>query len=237
MAEEQSLNSVKISLIDNSAYIPSILPEYVVLGFLDEYMGRINLGDDDYVERFYPAEEPLVKIFAEYLKVFAITRNIKTTIKITIGPHGHHYVTSAEIAKYINDTYGDNYIDSLYNNARGISEAMFSALSDPHRVLRYDNEPVDCRFSYLLGAYMRYGSGNGFQLANSGHKIDLIITFLERLGAKWVSKVWSVGGAPRIGVIRFGPDEVLARLFGIAPSGWDFPWLKHACAKNNAAPA
>jgi hypothetical protein len=44
----------------NSGYVPEVIPTYVALGFLEEYLGRALNEDDDTVERLYPGERPLL---------------------------------------------------------------------------------------------------------------------------------------------------------------------------------
>jgi len=143
----------------------------------------------------------------------------------SLGPHGHHTFESKEVMELISNIYAENYFNSFYGPVHGISESMFAPLSDRF-FLNYEVEPVDSRFSYLLGAYLRYGRKNTFEFANATQKVDLIVDFLERLGAKWLSKSWSIGGAPCCTIIQFGPDNVLARLFGIKETDLDWNYVR-----------
>lgn len=208
--------------MDHLGYCPVIDPKYVVLGMLDEYMGRPpRIENSTRVESFYPAEKEIADKFFEYLAKFLKNESVEADVARTLGPHGHHIFESKEVMEFINNIYAENFINSFYGPVHGISESMFAQLSERF-FLNYEVEPVDCRFSYLLGAYIRYGRNNTFEFANATQKVDLIVNFLERLGAKWLSKSWSIGGVPRCTIIQFGPDDVLARLFGIKETDLDW---------------
>ena len=88
--------------------------------------------------------------------------------------------------------------------------------------LEYKPEQVDSRFSFLLGAHIRYGKNNSFELANAAHKVQLIIEFLEYLGASWIRWSWTIGTAPVGHRIEFGPDDILTRFFELTGDfgGW-----------------
>jgi hypothetical protein len=89
---------------------------------------------------------------------------------------------------------------------------MFPPLTSPE----YKHEEVDPRFSFLLGCHIRYGKSNSCTLANSRHKVELLIEFLEQLGASWIRWSWTTRTAPRGHVIEFGPDPVLTRFLGLS---------------------
>lgn len=210
------------------SYIPIINPVYVVLGMLDESMGRLNINNESIIERFYPAEEKISEKFVLYLEKIANQKRTTEEIKVTKGPGGHLEISSLSLANYIKDFYNRNYISSFYDGAiftnhsgesfstktYGISEAMFPAFSSKYPLVSYEKErkPVDCRFSYLVGAGLRYGKGNSFTLSNASHKVELIILFLETLGARRISKTWTVRGVPQMTEISFEPNEDLASL-------------------------
>jgi len=209
MTEDYS--AINIKIVDNSGYRPTIDPTYVVLGMFNEYFGRLTgWSTPDLVERFYPKEEDTARKFVTYLHEMAAQHHIETKIDVSREPRGHWIISSPELAKFLRDMYGEH---------GGICESMFPSIPKRRR-FQYEKEPVDCRFSYLLGAHLRYGKDNAFQFANASHKVDLIIAFLELLGADWISKAWTIDGAPTCVVIRFGPDEILARLFGTKPAGF-----------------
>ena len=50
---------------DNDNFIPIIEPQFVVLGMIDEYLGRRAVEHGRIVERFYPPERPLADLFAK----------------------------------------------------------------------------------------------------------------------------------------------------------------------------
>jgi hypothetical protein len=63
MTSNETYGHESIRVIDNSAYVPNIIPTYVALGFLDEYVGRGWIVGSETVERFYPGERQLVPRF------------------------------------------------------------------------------------------------------------------------------------------------------------------------------
>jgi hypothetical protein len=73
---------------------------------------------------------------------------------------------------------------------------------------------MDPRFSYLYGAYLRYGCDEPFQfrLANSSGRVELIKQLLVDVNAKWVSHKFTINTAPVAHDIAFEPELMLATL-------------------------
>lgn len=211
-----------IRLIDNSAYIPNIIPTYVALGFFEEYLGRGWIEGSETVESFYPGEKQLVPRFVSILQDVAAERKMTTQISQEVGNQGHIAVISPELAAYFNGLYplaqsrGVTFTPDSDGCERPAMCANIRAEMFPEMLSReYKSDEVDCRFSFLLGCHMRYGNNNSFQFANATHKAQLVIEFLERLGAKWISWTWTVNRAPRSNRIEFGPDAVLTRFLDL----------------------
>jgi hypothetical protein len=77
-------------------------------------------------------------------------------------------------------------------------------------------EQYNPRFSFLLGAYQRYGSGTTFTFANSSGKADLIRTLLCDVGCEYVGWKGWFRGAPTRYIVEFEPIEDLRILFGLS---------------------
>jgi hypothetical protein len=225
MTGNETYGPESIRRIDNSAYVPNVIPTYVALGFFEEYQGRGWIEGSETVERFYPGDKQLVPRFVSILHDVAAERKMTTQIRQEVGRQGHIAVISPELAAYFNGLYplaesrGVTYppdSDGRESNvmAAKIRTEMFPEM--PGMLSReYKPDEVDCRFSFLLGCHIRYGNNNSFQFANATHKAQLLIEFLERLGAKWISWTWTVNIAPRSNRIQFGPDAVLTRFLGL----------------------
>src|SRR5688572_14299860 len=73
---------------------------------------------------------------------------------------------------------------------------------------QYRPSEMDPRFSYLYGAYLRYGCDEPFQfrLANSSGRVELIKQLLVDVNAKWVSHKFTINTAPVAHDIAFEPE-------------------------------
>jgi hypothetical protein len=211
-----------IRVIDNSAYVPSVMPTYVALGFLDEYGGRGIAEGDEQVESFYPNERAQAEHFMSVLEDVIREKNIVTNIRQEVRPQGHISVISRELTGWLNSLYRPGFDDdrtftgvdgqSRRSTIAHVRTEMFPALTSRE----YKPEEVDCRFSFLLGCHLRYGRNNAFAMFNASHKVELLIEFLEQLGASWIRWSWTTKGAPRNHLIEFAPDPVLIKLLGLS---------------------
>lgn len=80
MSCDYPVHIVAVSPWDTVTYTPSIHPMYVVLGMLNEYMGRQDVNGKDYIENFYPKENTIVDIFIENLNKLSEVENINSKI-------------------------------------------------------------------------------------------------------------------------------------------------------------
>jgi hypothetical protein len=184
MTSNETYGPESIRVIDNSAYVPNVIPTYVALGFL--------VGSET-VERFYPGERQLVPRFVSILHDVAAERKMTTQIRQEIGSQGHIAVIPPDLAAYFNGLYplaqsrGVTYPPDSDGCQRRVMCAEVRTEMFPEMLSReYKPDEVDCRFSFLLGCHIRYGNNNSFKFANATHKVRLLIQFLERLGATWI---------------------------------------------------
>ncbi|WP_444996284.1 hypothetical protein [Aliikangiella sp. IMCC44359] len=215
-----SYNSSNIQIIDNSKFQPNTDIKFLVLGMLDEYMGRnITLGSN-VVEHFYPNEGVVANIFADYLKSLASELNIETTIEIEKGEDRHLYVKSKEMSNFLISLYKSNTKEaSDFTDAEGkkwqqvnleVDQSMFPEMKNR----QFSNQEMDSRYSYLYGAYIRYGKeGFKYRFANSSHKVKLVMNIIESLESDWVQMRKYLRGAPTTYEIEFGPSEVTKKFF------------------------
>jgi hypothetical protein len=222
MTSNESYGSESIRIIDNSSYVPNLIPTYVALGFLDEYCGHTWIEADETVERFYPGERLLVPRFVSILRDVAAEQKMTAQIRQEVGRQGHVTVICPELAAYFDGLYpaaesrGERYPPDPDGRKRRVMRAKVRTEMFPEmRSREYKPQEVDCRFSFLLGCHIRYGDNNSFKFANATHKVQLLIQFLERLGATWIQWSWTVNTAPVGHRIEFGPDAVLTRFLGL----------------------
>jgi hypothetical protein len=115
---------------DSANFAATILPDYFILGTLDDYMGRSSYVDrEKQVDRYYPFEEPIIKFMLEYIRT---NYNIACDTIFLNSRHGGLY--SPSMAKKLNGYYAatGNLTDSLFKTEEQV-------------------------YSFLLGNYYRYG--------------------------------------------------------------------------------
>jgi hypothetical protein len=211
-----------IRIIDNSAYTPKVIPTYVALGFLDEYLGRGIVEDGERVESFYPNEQAQAEHFISILEDVDREKDIVTNIRQEVGRQGHISIISRELTGWLDSLYlprfdGGMTLTGVDGMKRRSTKAYVRAEMFPAITSReYRHDEVDCRFSFLLGCHFRYGRNNALTLFNAKHKVELLIEFLEQLGAPWIRWSWTTRIAPRNHVIEFGPDPVLTKVLGLS---------------------
>jgi hypothetical protein len=108
---EYTADKIRVLKHPNSVYVPEVIPTYVALGFLEEYLGRVLVEDGDTVERLYPGERSLLQRFISILCDVSVEKNISTQIRQEVGPQGHIAVISRELTAYVNGLYtpGESY--------------------------------------------------------------------------------------------------------------------------------
>ncbi|MEL1242609.1 hypothetical protein [Flavobacterium flavipallidum] len=120
----------------------SIDPVYFVLGTLSDYNGHFYyVKREKQVDRYYPFEKPLVNYLTLYIKV-----KLNITVDTIFEKSNHCEMYSDELSKKLNSFYGDK--DELVGNKF---------------------ETKNQFYSYLAGAYYRYGE----KLDSSIYKIQL----------------------------------------------------------------
>ncbi len=64
--EDSSFSASAIKVVDNTGYKPTLLPDYVLLGMVDDYLDRSADRRDDAAEHFYPNEKAIAQLFVRY---------------------------------------------------------------------------------------------------------------------------------------------------------------------------
>ncbi|MBI3438062.1 MAG: hypothetical protein HY054_05325 [Proteobacteria bacterium] len=204
---EPRVTAKDIKPIDNRGYVPTLRADFVVLGMLSDYLGRIPY-EGSLVERFYPAERKAVVLFLRYLTASgaAATADALTS--------GHIEVHSPQAKRRLDAFY--EIEPQMFCPALRLREGVFPTMTRR----QYDASEVDPRFSYLYGVYLRYGLSEpfGYRLANSVQRVELIKSFLADLDAEWVSHKYTLRTAPTCNELTFEPDFVLGTLLNKALS-------------------
>jgi hypothetical protein len=191
---------------------------FVVLGLLDEYLGRGFLEDDDRVERFYCDEHDKAALFRRLIVRLAQEQGLDPTIRdetiqgCLIAYHSKaiadrlnscysYQMTSGTIAPGADGTYRRTATASLGDSLflrSGLGAGRGNGLADEafHRRRA---------LAYLAGAWNRYGRGADFGFANSHDKAALIAELLSHLGCQGVRLETITGGAPNANIVHFEP--------------------------------
>lgn len=215
-----------ITVSDNDGFVPALLPQFVVLGMLNEYMGRQIIEGGSTVERFFVDERPLANIFAKYLASYGQGLGADLGgISVVHANTGHAYVESTEMNTRVNALYRfefepDRFMTTPDGRKHRYANVALGIEDFPaKRSMLYTSATMDSRFSYLYGVLLRFGQdGMIVQMANASPKIELIERLLEEVGVEWVEHRYTVGGAPTCNRVAFGADHRLTTLLQAALS-------------------
>jgi|GEM_PF-6033132 len=179
---------------------------FFLLGFLDEYGGRVIAEGDDCIEIFYASERAEAEIFKKFLEKLSAERSVRTKIVTEIDPDGGHITFRCrELSELINSFYKEwstmgyrieeNTGEQRLLRVAQISKAVFSSVEK--------NE----KLSFLLGAYCRSGEGDQFRFTNAKHKADLVAELLEECGCTDIRVTLdNPGYVPAVFSVRFAPS-------------------------------
>lgn len=210
---------------DNDDFVPTLDPQFVVLGMIDEYYGvRQLIEDDSTIEHFFADERPVADIFAKYLILYGTRVHVDSAeVSIVEAAMGHSTVESRSLNAHINALYHEvSESDRLSWLRAGLRHGAIPAtlrIEDfPRKTSAlYCASEMNPRFSYLYGVLLRFGrEGLGIRMANAPQKVELIKRLLEELDVDWVNHRYSVGGAPTVHEVTFGADRKLTQFLQLA---------------------
>jgi hypothetical protein len=210
---------------DNDDFVPTLEPQFVVLGMIDEYAGvRQVIEDDSTVEHFFADERPIADLFAKYLTLYGARVYVDSAeVSIVEAATGHSSVESRSLNAHINALYHEvSEIDRFSWLPGGLRHGAIAATlrieEFPRKTsMLYCASEMNPRFSYLYGAVLRFGrEGLVIKMANASQKIELIKQLLEELDVEWVNHRYSVGGAPTVHEVTFGADRKLTKFLQLA---------------------
>jgi hypothetical protein len=185
--------------------LPQLPVKYVVLGMLDEYMGRPPRGlEQGFIEFFWSRERAAAGMFERCLVRLQQEYDVATVIRRSEGA-GQVSFQSHELARLI---------DSFYEGSPmlhyGLFPARHAASSTP--------DADDSRTAFLKGVYLRSGTDWHLDLHGSFERSFAIYRVLYDLDCRGVTMTSShnEGGGDRI---TMTPNPWLTRLFA-----QDLPW-------------
>jgi hypothetical protein len=188
-----SMEEIKvITTIDNDGFVPVLDPKFVVLGMLDEYLGRLAIEGGSTVEAFFVNERPIANVFAKYLTQFGLSVDVDSTeISVVESETGHSRVESRTMNALVNALYqfefqAERFLTTLDGQKRRVAHVTLGIEDFPKRSSPlYMSTEMNPRFSYLYGVLLRFGrDGLIVEMANAGRKIELIKHVLEELNVE-----------------------------------------------------
>lgn len=193
--------------------LPPLDRLFVVLGFLDDYLGRWIDPDSPQVESFYADERRQAALFAAHLARLVADRALPATIERSIED-GRVAFRSREIAALIERFYVSDpdsfYADVIPIDAEGrpvVTRARIGKLDQA----AFTSAARTAQLSYLVGVYQRHGSDGILTFANSVRKLEVVTTLLGRLGATAVEvSDPEPDDAPAVRHVRCTPPAELA---------------------------
>lgn len=185
---------------------------FYVLGYLDEYLGRNIMEDDDLVEGLFCNEREQAAAFRAILQRLAAEQGLDPTIREETRQECLVSFRSRPIAERLNSCYRYQLSsDSLAQGADGtyrrlgrgaLDLALFMKRGAASAAGSLDRERA---LPYIAGAWARHGRGDALAFANSRDKATLIAQLLTRLGCRDVRLESNFGYIPQTNILRFTP--------------------------------
>lgn len=204
---------------------PRVLHDYVVMGMINEYMGRRCVEGGDHVESFYPNERVAADSFESHISACLVARGVSTLLQREKGSEAHILFRSRPATALVDSWYSPDYSNASGSELtfEGMTRRTVSVESLPRRHFRGlpaqpygDMDAIDQRLSYILGAWIRYGKGSSFRFSNSQGKVELVREFLLTMRCPEVA--WRTLGdtVPTGHTLKYTPTPVLAAFLGIS---------------------
>ena len=109
-SQRESACHVKIEELDNSIHEPTLKSKYVVLGMLEEYMGRKIIDQQgDCVDDFFVNEAAPAHLMRKYLELMCQEVALDASVELVEMEGGHFTIASAKLAKYIDNLYPQDF--------------------------------------------------------------------------------------------------------------------------------
>jgi hypothetical protein len=180
-------------------HIDTFSPTFLIIGMASEYFGmsRPN-AERGGLEGFYPHETAVADFYERCLARLQTEAALTTSIERTTSGIGHCEFHSPALAAVLAAAYGEH---------EGIEDGMF-----PPYINREEEFQRIERASFLLGAYLRYGTGNEIRLANAHRKAEVLMHVLATFGCPTLTLTQRPRNIPNSNRITFDPSPGVQRL-------------------------
>jgi hypothetical protein len=174
-------------------------PTFLIIGMASEYFGMSRPNPErGGLEGFYPHETAVADFYERCLARLQVDHGITTPIERTTSGSGHCEFHSPALAAVLAAAYGEH---------EGIEDSMF-----PPYINRAEEIQWIERASFLLGAYLRYGTGNEIRLANAHRKAEVLMHVLATFGCPTLTLTQRPRNIPNSNRITFEPSPGVQRL-------------------------
>jgi len=154
----------------------SLVPELVVIGMYNAYMGYQFLEDSDLIQSFYVDEYDKKEIFKKWLSLYTtcpFTENQWRNVPEFKELHSKEIVDALTSSKY--------FKDKTYTGGQTLEGSRFFTMRPPD-VLGLS---IEEKMSMLYGIFLRWGKfveGDSikFEFANNSHKVEFIKDLLYK---------------------------------------------------------
>ena len=187
---------------------------YFVLGMLEEYGERIAVDGSGRVEGFYGGEQFHGYVMAAYLSRIARNLEFNDDLEIKRKQKSLVILHSRKLSEYLNSFYNYSYSAKAMheNESRRVDIGNLEYSS-------FENRSNATKYSYLAGAYFRFGTDDRFHFTNGKKKAELTSRLLEDLGCS--KPVISVKrGLPYSIFVDFSFTEELRDWINRYPEDW-----------------
>lgn len=183
---------------------------------LEEYSSRKFVDGSDHIERFYWGEQFHGYVMAAYLIKISQEMGIINDLDIKRKQDLLVILHSTTMSKYLNSFYKYELSNTSRTKINGEWKSMGWAN------LNYDsfnNKSESIKYSYLAGAYFRFGLSNRYRLTNGQRKAELISKLLTDVGCPDPS-ISIKKGIPSTVYVDFKPTVKLLDWFSRNPEMW-----------------
>jgi hypothetical protein len=181
-----------------------------VLGFLEEYLGRVVIEERDHVERLYCNEKHMAARLRTMLQRVQREQQLPNDLREAVVQECLLVFHSPTLARELNRMYASREPSGSFDGSGGPAREYVTLKATPALFARVG---LEARLAYLAGAYYRHGvDDNTMRFANAAHKADLIADLLREAGATAVTRE-TIRGLPNANIVRFVPSAALKAAF------------------------
>lgn len=155
---------------------------YIIIGFLNEYFGGYS-RNNKVVTFFFVDEQKKARLFKKICDRYLLELKAENDVALHVEETGHSCLESVTICKKLKEHYTKREADFLIHKRYRLSpkDALFKR---PEELYTGKEIPLwnFNQLSYLVGVFIRcrYEGKRFISFANASHKLQLVISFLNR---------------------------------------------------------